>query len=57
MSKCEVIRNVELARQDPANRGFRLLPTPHFLGPKETLASQGLWGLCSTVCATDGEPL
>ena len=26
-----------------------------FLMPKETPASQGPWGLCSTVCATDGE--
>src|SRR6266576_4269571 len=29
---CEVVSNVELTRQDHANRGFPGFPTPHFLG-------------------------
>ena len=39
---CEVVSNVELTRQDHANRGFPGFPTPHLCIASERLPRGGL---------------
>ena len=46
LSKCEVVRNVELARQGRTKWRAPIFPTPHFYVALGWLPSRGLFYVC-----------